>query len=131
MHTHCPANRLCVGKPGLAYIIPRPGPKGHVILGGTYLENDYTTDPDPKVALRILQNCYSLETLLAGEDGKSWEDIEVVSHNAGLRPVRRGGARIETEERVLGQLSIGPKISEGLRGKKVGVVHAYGFGPAG
>lgn len=44
--------------------------------------------------------------------------VEIISHNVGLRPAREGGARIELERRA-------------VKGKKVGVIHAYGFGSAG
>lgn len=44
--------------------------------------------------------------------------VEIISHNVGLRPAREGGARIELERRKVG-------------GRKVGVIHAYGFGSAG
>lgn len=58
----------------------------------------------------------------------------MISHNVGLRPVREAGLRCEVEERVIGE-----KVNAGLAtkggkvggGRKVGVVHAYGIGPAG
>ena len=116
------------------YIVPRPGTTGEVILGGTFIKHDYTTHPDPAIAKRILESAIKIEPLLApktaGRQG-SWEDIEILSHNAGLRPCRNGGPRIELEHRVLGQAGLGPRVAGGLSGKKVGVVHVYGFGPAG
>ncbi|AAW43426.1 hypothetical protein CNBE0250 [Cryptococcus deneoformans B-3501A] len=118
-----------------AYIIPRPGPDGHVILGGCYLPNDWSTNVDPDVAEEILKQCHTLCPRLDGKGGKgTWKDIEVIAHNVGLRPVREAGLRCEVEERVIGE-----KVKTGLAtkggkvggGRKVGVVHAYGIGPAG
>ena len=106
-----------------AYIIPRPGPAGHVILGGTYFES-YSTDPDPNEAERIMRQCYELEPRLATlplskgmkdtNDTEGWKGIEVVRHQVGLRPARIGGSRVELESREAG-----------------GVIHAFGFGAAG
>lgn len=53
-----------------------------------------------------------------GDTDGSGQGVEIVSHNVGLRPAREGGARIELERKV-------------VKGIKVGVVHAYGFGSAG
>ena len=119
------------------YIIPRPGPDGHVILGGTFLKGDYSVLPDMKQAERIMKETYRLCPALSG--GKGWEEIEVVSHIVGLRPAREGGARVELEERVVKRgkkaLIPGKERVEGEsgsgNGEKVGVVHAYGIGPAG
>jgi hypothetical protein len=110
------------------YIIPRPSPEGHVILGGTFLPDNYSTLPDMDVAERILKNAYNLCPALS--DGQGWEKIEVVKHNVGLRPCREGGARIDLEERSTGEGKLLPASVKG-KGRQVGVVHAYGIGPAG
>ncbi|WWC63715.1 uncharacterized protein I303_106320 [Kwoniella dejecticola CBS 10117] len=120
--------------PQAAYMIPRPGPEGHVVLGGHYRVGDWSTNADLKEAERILQDCYNLCPQLAGPNGKSWKDIEVVSHNVGLRPAREGGARLELEERRIGQVGskdIIPGIVNSSKGRQVGIVHAYGVGGAG
>ena len=115
------------------YIIPRPGPEGHVTLGGTYEKGNWSTLPDPGVAERILKECYALCPAL-GVEGEGWESVQVVSHNVGLRPAREGGMRLELEKRVVGRggglipLSA-RKAEKGPR--EVAVVHAYGIGPAG
>lgn len=116
------------------YIISRPGPDGHVILGGTTLADNYSTLPDPKTAERILRSAYAICPELSM--GQGWEKIEIVSHNVGLRPARHGGVRVELERRVVGK---GLEGREGLLspparaalGKNVAVVHAYGIGSAG
>lgn len=132
-------------------IIPRPGPEGHVTLGGTFLPNNYSTLPDPDAAERILRDAYRLcPQLASGSDNRSgtgpegrtntWKDIQIVSHNVGLRPARTGGMRLELEHRVLGQDNNGrkderaelvPASGQVGRGRQVGCVHAYGIGPAG
>jgi D-amino-acid oxidase len=128
------------------YVIPRPGPEGHVTLGGTFLPNNYSTLPDPDTAERIVKDAYKLCPQLASGSGSgtsrtnSWRDIQIVSHNVGLRPARTGGMRLELENRVLGRVNMEQKDEHaGLvpargqvgRGREVGCVHAYGIGPAG
>jgi hypothetical protein len=115
------------------YVIPRPGPEGHVTVGGTMVADDYSTLPDPKTGERILKDAFRICPALA-EGGKSWEDIEVVSHNVGLRPARHGGMRLELEERRIGQGKLSqlvPKRGQQGVGKAVACMHAYGIGPAG
>ncbi|RXK38894.1 hypothetical protein M231_03843 [Tremella mesenterica] len=135
-----PDVRACISiKRGLpkgqaAYIIPRPGPDGHLILGGTYLENQYSTLPDPSTGERILKTAYEICPALG--DGKGWQNIDIISHNVGLRPARYGGIRLELEERKIGQgmegrLGMLPAHVKEVIGQDVGVVHAYGIGPAG
>lgn len=118
--------------PKPVYIIPRPGPEGHVILGGTYLVDDHSTLPSMSEAERIIKQCLELEPRLAPNGSKDWKDVEVVAHNAGLRPSRDGGIRIELEQRVLGEgkwKGVVPKIKGS--GRQVAVVHAYGLGSGG
>ncbi|OCF57834.1 D-amino-acid oxidase [Kwoniella mangroviensis CBS 10435] len=120
--------------PQAAYIIPRPGPEGHVVLGGHYRVGDWSTCADLKEAERILKDCYNLCPKLAGPNGRSWRDIEVIAHNVGLRPAREGGARVELEHRQIGKkgfTSINPTTVNDDMGRKVAVVHAYGVGGAG
>ncbi|KAK8849413.1 hypothetical protein IAR55_004745 [Kwoniella newhampshirensis] len=124
-----------LSRPGQSsYIIPRPGPDSHVILGGCYLPNDWSTGPNPEVATLILQEAHKLCPRLDGKGGKgTWKDIDIISHNVGLRPVREGGLRCEVEERTTGQSrrDLLPKGGKVGGGRKVAVVHAYGIGPAG
>lgn len=125
------SNKLGDSGDAIAYIIPRPGPEGHVICGGTYNRGNWSTAPCPKEAERILQACYQLDPRLAGPNGKSWKDIEIVAHNVGLRPSRDGGVRLEVEHRTLGaDKRLVPKMA-GQRKRDVTVVHAYGPGGAG
>lgn len=120
--------------PKPAYIIPRPGPEGHIVLGGTYLQDNHSSLPDLDEGERILRDCFDLDPSLAGIKDGTWRDIQVISHNVGLRPAREGGARVAFERRFLGQgedQRSGPKVPSGQKGRRVGVVHAYGFGSGG
>jgi hypothetical protein len=130
-----PAVDTCYGvrdanlPPGTAtYIIPRPGSGGCVIVGGTVGRDDYSTLACPLTAERILKNAFAIEPKLA-PGGSSWRDIEVVSHNVGLRPARDGGLRLEMEEKIVGEGELVPAAARGRR--KVHVLHCYGIGPAG
>lgn len=59
-------------------------------------------------------------------------EVDVVSHNVGLRPCRVGGVRVELEEIDLGNVGGKGIVPKGIERKgKVGVVHAYGVGGAG
>lgn len=78
-----------------AHVFPRPL-GGGVIIGGAHGANDWNGEPDMELAERIKARCCHL----APELGKP-EDLEVISHNVGLRrrssvlvsllPVDRGG----------------------------------------
>lgn len=140
-----------------AYIIPRPG--GEVICGGTYLVRtfayarlkafngisdtrlasqvgNYDLSVDPPTINRILQHCLRLDPSIS-TDG-TLEGIEIVRHNVGLRPARRGGPRVEVEriafplERGKSKLSLGTARADSSKPRReVPVVHAYGFSSAG
>lgn len=102
-----------------------------MILGGTVVADNYSTLPDLETSGRILKEAFEMcpELSQTGD----WRGIEVVSHNVGLRPARKGGMRLELERRKLGErkgeLIPGPGRGE-REGKEVGVVHAYGIGSA-
>ena len=89
--------------PAITYIVPR---SRDVVLGGTWQEGDWSTTPDPATRDAILDRCRALVPELAG--------APVVGERVGLRPVRRGGPRVEAEKWPGGT-----------------VVHAYGHGGAG
>lgn len=89
------------GLPGqgiYTYIIPRKS--GDVIVGGTAETDDWEAVPRPETSKMILERGLALcPELLPVEkrNGGRIEDIKVISYNAGLRPTRRGGIRIELE----------------------------------
>ncbi|WWC73408.1 uncharacterized protein I206_107375 [Kwoniella pini CBS 10737] len=122
------------------YIIPRPGNKknnqNHVILGGCYLPNDWSLNINKEIAKNILKDCYELCPLLDNNNGKgSINDIKILSHNVGLRPVREGGLRLELEDIIINKSEKENNLLLPLKGRekerKVSVIHAYGIGPAG
>jgi D-amino-acid oxidase len=90
------------------YVFPR-NPGGGVVLGGCRFDNEWSGEVDLDFAEDIKRRCCKL----APELGRP-EDLKVISHGVGLRPSRKGGARVERE--VFGQ---------GV------VIHNYGAGGAG
>lgn len=88
---------------GPTYIVPR---SHDVIVGGTEQRGDWSLDPDPATARRILEHAGALVPAL--------RTAEILGHRVGLRPARTQ-VRLETERR----LDASP------------VVHCYGHGGAG
>lgn len=64
----------------------------------------------------ILEHCLARIPELSSNG--TVEGIEVIRECVGFRPSRRGGPRLEREDRS-------------FKGRTVPVVHAYGIGPAG
>lgn len=90
------------------YIFPR-NPGGGIILGGCRQKGVWNEKIDLKLAEEIKIRCCKL----APELGKP-EDLKVLMHGVGLRPSRKGGARVEKEV---------------ISGRTV--IHNYGVGGAG
>ncbi|PNS15268.1 D-amino-acid oxidase [Sphaceloma murrayae] len=104
------AIRTRIGEGYISYVIPRPG-SGTTVLGGTKEVGVDDVRTSEEVTERILEGARALAPeLLTGRDG----GFEVVSVQAGFRPGRKGGARVERE-----------RIGEWE------VVHAYGHDGAG
>jgi glycine/D-amino acid oxidase-like deaminating enzyme len=110
---------------GVAYIIPRPGPDGTVLLGGTFQTHNWDTSYDAETADQIFACCAALEPRLLDK-----EKVRVLSHNVGLRPAREGGPRVEIEWMNLPlDGSLVPRPDGAIpKERKVMVLHAYGFG---
>ena len=87
----------------LIYLFPH---RDTVVLGGTEQPGNWSVEPDPATAERIMRSCTALEPRLAG--------TEVIAHRVGLRPVRPS-VRLEAEE-----------LGDGRR-----LLHNYGHGGAG
>jgi D-amino-acid oxidase len=92
------------GGPGddIAYLFPHGDT---VVLGGTELAGNWSLEPDPGAAARIVGDCAAIEPRLRG--------AAVLAHRVGLRPVR-------------------PRVrlaAESIDGRRV--VHNYGHGGAG
>lgn len=86
----------------LTYLFPH-GDK--VLLGGTEERDNWSRDPDPKTAERIVAACTAIQPAL--------RDARVLGHRVGLRPARPQ-VRLEAEQADGGT-----------------VVHNYGHGGAG
>lgn len=109
------------------YIIPRPWPNAHgftTILGGKFQVDNWDTSFSAEDARGILERCTALAPAIADKETR------ILRHNVGLRPARRGGARVEAEWVDL------PRKTEWLTDEEAApetkgtvlVVHAYGFG---
>ncbi|GJE89627.1 FAD-binding oxidoreductase [Phanerochaete sordida] len=108
------------------YMIPRPAPPGHVLIGGTFQEDCWDLSVDYGTARSIWRRCLELAPALSDPD------VRVLGHNVGLRPARRGGARIEAQWYTLPlESEFLPPPAEGAEKYDFLVIHAYGFGPAG
>lgn len=93
------------------YIMTRAA-GGGIILGGSYQMGNWESQPDPNLAIRIMKRAVKMCPALT--DGKDIEHLDIIRHGVGLRPVRKGGTRIQRER--IGDLW---------------VVHNYGAGGAG
>ncbi|KAF1955885.1 FAD dependent oxidoreductase [Byssothecium circinans] len=86
---------------------------GGTILGGCLQHGSWESQPDPNLAQRIMQRSVDLCPALVPKTGKVSE-LSIVRHGVGLRPMRKGGPRVEKE-----------RIGD------VWVVHSYGYGGYG
>jgi D-amino-acid oxidase len=103
------------------YMIPRPSPEGHVLMGGTFQPNNWDLSVDIDTAKGIWERCVKMAPVLKDEKTR------IISHNVGLRPARRGGPRIEAEWFKLPiKTSLLTQAKQNER--DLLVVHAYGFG---
>lgn len=110
------------------YIIPRPGPENHVVIGGVYQPHRWDQWPEWKTAEHILRKAFAWCPELA-EGGNSWKDIEIVAHNVGFRTGRDEGMRLSLERRRIGdgtRRELMPKEGRKGFGRNVAVIHAYG-----
>lgn len=73
-----------------------------------------STEPDPAMTARILERCAPIAPELLDAEG----EFDVLAVQVGLRPMRRGGPRMEVEW-----------VGEG-EGRKF-ICHCYGHGSAG
>jgi D-amino-acid oxidase len=102
--------------PNITYILPRPH-SGTTVLGGTKQVGNWSGETNPQTTKEILQRA----TVFAPELLNARGEFEVVSEQVGLRPGRKGGARVEVEE----------LRQPGGLGEKTAVCHAYGHAGAG
>ncbi len=121
-----PANPTTTSTP-IMYILPRPH-SNTTILGGTKQVGDWTAEPDPKTTEEILRRAKEWAPELLNEKG----EFEVLSQQVGLRPGRKGGARIEIEEmegnivcHAYGHAGAGYQNSVGSANKVVQLLEKY------
>ena len=98
---------------GEAMYIMQRAAGGGTILGGCLQANNWESQPDLNLAQRIMKRCVTYWPSLVPE-GKGVEALSIIRHGVGLRPMRKGGIRLEKE-------SISRKD-----GKKTMVIHNYG-----
>ncbi|KAF2226758.1 hypothetical protein BDZ85DRAFT_256727 [Elsinoe ampelina] len=91
---------------------------GGCILGGCLQKGSWESQVDPSLAIRIMKRAIELCPELVPE-GKGIEALDIVRHGVGLRPMREGGIRLETE------------VMKAQNGHDLTVVHNYGHGGYG
>lgn len=92
----------------IVYVFPHDG---RVVLGGTEGAGDWSAEPDPGTAGRILRDCATVDPRLARP--------RIIEHRVGFRPARPQ-VRLEAEDAV----------TAGGRSQRL-LVHNYGHGGAG
>jgi glycine/D-amino acid oxidase-like deaminating enzyme len=103
-----PSNRTPSSTP-IMYVLPRPH-SNTTILGGTKQIGDWNGEPDLQTTEEILRRAKEWAPELLNQKG----EFDVLSTQVGLRPGRKGGARVEIEN---------------LDG--IVICHAYGHAGAG
>jgi glycine/D-amino acid oxidase-like deaminating enzyme len=93
----------------IVYVLPRPH-SNTTILGGTKDVGNWSGEPDPKATEEILRRAKEWASELLDEKG----EFKVLNVQVGLRPARKGGARVEVER-------VGDFV----------ICHSYGHGGAG
>jgi D-amino-acid oxidase len=92
----------------LVYVFPHDG---RVVLGGTEVAGDWSAEPDPGTAARIVRDCAAVDSRLA--------TARIIEHRVGFRPARPQ-VRLEAEDVV---------AADGSSTRLL--VHNYGHGGAG
>ena len=88
---------------------------GGTVLGGCLQAGSWESQPDPNLAVRIMKRAVELCPKLVPE-GKGIEALSVIRHGVGLRPMRKGGIRVDKDSIV------------GPDGNAIKVVHSIGHG---
>lgn len=96
----------------VCYVMDRAAGGGAVLGGCTQLDN-WESQPDHSLAVRIMKRAVALVPSLV-PPGAGIEALSIIRHGVGLRPLREGGIRVEAQ--VIGG---------------VAVVHNYGHGGYG
>jgi len=99
---------------GIYYAIPRVG-SGFTVLGGFMDPGNWNETLDPELLAKILRLCKKLIPECLDDNG----EFTVLGEYVGLRPHRKGGARVEVD------------LIESTSGRDIPVVHSYGHGAGG
>lgn len=103
--------------PNITYILPRPH-SGTTVLGGTKQVGTWSGQVNQQTTKEILNRAKEFAPELLNSKG----EFDVISAQVGLRPGRRGGARVEIE---------GVRLPGQVTGDAIVVCHAYGHAGAG
>ncbi|TKX27666.1 D-amino-acid oxidase [Elsinoe australis] len=91
---------------------------GGCILGGCLQKDNWESQVDPSLAVRIMKRAIDLCPELV-PPGKGIEALDIIRHGVGLRPMREGGIRVEAE------------TVKAKDGKTLTIIHNYGHGGYG
>lgn len=99
-----------------------------MLLGGTFEQGNWDTSLDMNIAQAIFERCAKLQPSLNDRNR-----AKILSHHVGLRPARKGGARVEAEVIQFplrgGNHDLVPcNTSPSEECNTLQIVHAYGFG---
>ncbi|RAL07941.1 FAD-dependent oxidoreductase [Aspergillus homomorphus CBS 101889] len=83
------------GEEELCYMMTRAA-GGGTVLGGCYQQNQWDPLPDPNLATRIMKRAIAICPQLVAP-GQGIEGLDIIRHGVGLRPIRKGGPRVEAE----------------------------------
>ena len=111
----------------MLYILPRPH-ANTTILGGTKQSEDWNGETDPQITDEILLRAKEWAPELLNKEG----EFEVLNVQVGLRPARKGGARVEIESvdgyvvcHAYGHSGAGYQNSVGSAKKVVRLLHEW------
>ncbi|KAL8733408.1 MAG: hypothetical protein Q9181_003593 [Wetmoreana brouardii] len=107
----CSSSGTDDGEEEICYLMQRAA-GGGTLLGGSYQRDNWDSQLDPNLAVRIMKRAVDLCPAMTG--GKGIEHLDIIRQGVGLRPHRHGGTRIE-KERIDGQW----------------IIHNYGHGGYG
>jgi D-amino-acid oxidase len=89
---HFPTSNLGPNDPDITYVVPR-AVSGQTILGGTKQEGNWESKPNSETTKKIIESARQYTPELLDENG----EYKVLGVKVGLRPGRKGGARLEVE----------------------------------
>jgi len=111
----------------IMYVLPRPH-SNTTVLGGTKQVGDWTAEPDSETTKEILRRAKKWAPELLNENG----EFDVLGEHVGLRPGRKGDARVEIEEvkgfvvcHAYGHAGAGYQNSVGSANKVVGLLKKH------